>query len=102
MTRPRFDALTLHKDDNVATALRPLEPGEAARIRIPDGEAEVVVREAIPLCHKIAVQPLDSDATVIKYGAPIGRLVRPVERGALVHVHNLASGRGRGAQQDGA
>lgn len=95
MAAPDFDALALHTDDNVATALRPLAAGETARVRTPGGEVALAVREAIPLCHKIALAELGTGELVVKYGAPIGRLTQPVERGALVHVHNLASQRGR-------
>lgn len=89
------DALLLDPRDTVATALRALPAGARARIGTPSGPLQLVVREAIPLCHKIAVVALPAGAVAIKHGEPIGELTRPVEPGALVHVHNLLSRRAR-------
>jgi SAF domain len=99
MAHARFDALVLHAEDNVATALRPLASGEQARIKMPCGETRLVICEAIPLCHKVALEQLLPGVAVIKYGAPIGQLVRAAAPGALVHVHNLRTRRGRPAPE---
>jgi hypothetical protein len=38
---------------------------------------------------------LPEGSEVLKYGAPIGRLTRPVTTGEHVHVHNLRSQRAK-------
>ncbi len=47
----------------------------------------------IPIGHKVAIQPLEAGATVIKYGVDIGRTVAPIHMGEHVHVHNLKTKR---------
>jgi altronate dehydratase len=78
--------------DNVATALEPLEPGRQLDVQ---GTA-ITVGEAIPSGHKIALQPIPSGASVIKYGSPIGVASADIAAGAHVHTHNVSSSRGRG------
>ena len=47
----------------------------------------------IPIGHKLAIKPLATDDTVIKYGVDIGRMVASFEPGGYVHVHNLKTKR---------
>jgi (2R)-sulfolactate sulfo-lyase subunit alpha len=49
--------------------------------------------ENIPLGHKLALRDFTEGETVIKYGNEIGRIVKPVKAGQLVHVHNLKTKR---------
>lgn len=78
--------------DNVATALEPLAPGRT----IEAGGFVVTVREPIASGHKLALERIPSGGAVVKYGSPIGTATADIEAGAHVHVHNVASGRGRG------
>ena len=78
--------------DNVATALEPLDAGRTVRI----GESMVTVAEAIPRGHKLALRAIRAGDRVIKYGSPIGLASADIAPGAHVHVHNVASTRGRG------
>ncbi len=48
---------------------------------------------AIPIGHKLAIKPMAAGATVIKYGADIGRTVAPIQVGEHVHIHNLKTKR---------
>jgi altronate hydrolase len=94
-------ALIISDRDNVATALEPLEPGRRIELgRKPTSSVasveSVVVIEAIPPGHKVALQPIAAGAAVIKYGSPIGLATADIAAGAHVHTHNLASSRGRG------
>ena len=82
--------LRLSPADNVATALRDLEAGEVVAL---DG-LELTVREAVPLCHKVALGDLAPGDPVVKYGQPIGRMTAAVLAGGHVHVHNMRSARG--------
>jgi altronate hydrolase len=79
--------LIIDPRDNVAVALRNLAQGE--RLSLPTGA--VTLTEKIVAGHKLALSVLAEGTSVIKYGHPIGRTTRPVDAGAWVHVHNLAS-----------
>lgn len=79
--------LIIDPRDDVAVALRDLAANE--RIELPTGE--LTIKEKIPTGHKFALKALPEGAAVIKYGHPIGRTTQPVEAGAWIHVHNLAT-----------
>jgi altronate hydrolase len=79
--------LRLDPRDDVAVALRPLEPGERLTL---DG-TQVAVREAIAQGHQIALRALPRGAEIRKFGWPIGALKAGVEAGDHVHDHNLAT-----------
>jgi hypothetical protein len=78
--------------DNVATVLEPLSPGQTVEV---DGR-RIAVREMIASGHKMALTRIASGEPVVKYGSPIGTATADIEAGAHVHVHNVASARGRG------
>ncbi len=81
MSTPSF--LRIHPADNVAVALRAVEPGaEFAGVR---------VREPIPAGHKLALGDIPAGAPIIKYGHPLGVASGPVAAGSHVHSHNLRS-----------
>lgn len=85
-------ALRLKDDDDVAVALRALEPGVA--VRFPD--TAIVPLATIPSGHKIALRALPAGAPIHKYGQVIGRASAPIAAGEHVHVHNVEGVRGRG------
>ena len=58
-----------------------------------DKSIEVAAKSDIPIGHKLAIKPLAKDATVIKYGVDIGRVVAPIAVGEHTHVHNLKTKR---------
>ncbi len=97
---PLYDAIILHPNDNVATALRPLTKGETVRATGGESRLEIAVTEEIPLCHKIAVQEIRAGEVVRKYGEAIGQVTTDVPPGAWVHVHNLMTQRGRNSPTD--
>jgi len=82
--------------DDVATALRELEPGERVVYRMAASGETLEIVERIPFGHKVALRSLPAGAEVHKYGAVIGRTTAAVRAGAHVHVHNLSGVRGRG------
>jgi hypothetical protein len=85
-------ALVISARDNVATALDDLEAGAMVEV----GEQPVAVAERIPRGHKVALRPIAAGEPVVKYGSPIGTATVDIPVGAHVHVHNVASSRGRG------
>ena len=85
-------ALVISARDNVATALETLEAGRSVDL----GAVTVTVLERIPHGHKLALAPIAAGQPVVKYGSPIGLATCDIAPGTHVHVHNLASSRGRG------
>jgi altronate dehydratase len=85
-------AIVISAADNVATALEPLDSGQTVRIN----EITLTIAEAIPRGHKVALRAIRAGERVIKYGSPIGLASSDIAPGAHVHVHNVASTRGRG------
>lgn len=88
-----YGAAAHRRADDVAVAVRDLNPGETINVRVLEGGASlsVRVRDAIPLGHKVALKELLKDKEVIEYGERIGRAVQPIPVGAHVHVHNVKS-----------
>jgi altronate hydrolase len=84
--------LMISARDNVATALEALVAGR----QIDVNGLTVTVREPIPSGHKVAVRTIPAGTVVIKYGSPIGTATAAIAPGDHVHVHNVASARGRG------
>ena len=81
------DAWICHHSDDVAVALRDLQTGDT----IAAGGHRITVRQPVLRGHKVALRPLDPGMPVIKYGAEIGRVSRPVTVGDHVHSHNLVT-----------
>ncbi|HEY6433264.1 MAG TPA: UxaA family hydrolase [Acetobacteraceae bacterium] len=95
MTQPTScEAIALDPSDNVATALRALEPG-AVSVRCGEQISVVTAAEPIPMGHKLALTALDVGAPIRKYGSVIGLATAAIKPGAHVHVHNLRSRRAR-------
>jgi hypothetical protein len=82
-----MSAILLHPHDNILVVTAAIAPGDTVTI---DG-TPVTVHTRIEVGHKVARQPLATGATVTKYGAPIGSMTAPAERGEHVHLHNMKS-----------
>jgi len=80
-------------DDDVAVALRQLEPGETVALGDPGpaSGASLQVRELIPRGHKLALRKISAGSPVRKYGWPIGQAKRDIAAGSLVHTDNLTT-----------
>lgn len=77
--------IQIHPKDNVAVALTDLPAGEVLHLSGRD----VTLREAIPVGHKIALADLNEQDQVIKYGYPIGHVIRQVQSGEWINEHIL-------------
>lgn len=58
-----------------------------------NSEFRALVRQDVPIGHKVALRDLAVGDTVIKYGQDIGRVVAAVHKGDHVHTHNLKTKR---------
>ena len=79
-------AIQLHPSDNVAIARVALSPGQELRL----GNRTIEILEPVPVGHKVAIAPITSGETVIRYGQVIGRALTPIEPGRHIHTHNLS------------
>lgn len=66
--------------DNVAIVVNP--GGLPAGTRFPCG---LVLKEHVPQGHKVALEDLDENAPVVRYGQVIGYAVRPVAKGGWIN-----------------
>ena len=78
-------AIRIDERDMVAVALRPIAAGDRVNV---DG-ASIVARQDIPAGHKLALNSLEPDQQVLKYGVPIGLASASIAAGDWVHSHNL-------------
>jgi altronate dehydratase small subunit len=95
-TGPNIDAIALAIVDNVATAIKELEPGAIARVRLLEDIKTVKIGNKIPYGHKFALKAIATGDDILKYGEVIGRAIADIPAGAHAHVHNIESLRGRG------
>ena len=75
----------IHPSDNVAVAVRALEPGTVITV----DDERITIGDSIPAGHKVALNPLEAGEPVVKYGFTIGETTAPAARGAWIHSHNL-------------
>ena len=79
--------LLMSEQDNCLIARSTLRVGDVVEI---DGR-QVVLTQDIDLGHKLARRPLAVGDKVLRYGAPIGSVTRPIAAGEHIHTHNLES-----------
>lgn len=58
-----------------------------------DETIEIQANHDIPIGHKIALDDIANDDTIIEYENDIGRAVAAIGRGDHVHVHNIKTKR---------
>ena len=90
------DAIMIRDQDNVATALRDIDPAETVSIGIVTKSKRIMIHERIPYGHKFAVRDIGKGEHIFKYGEIIGRATQEITAGTHAHVHNIESLRGRG------
>ena len=90
------DALLIKEKDNVATAIRDLDPQQRAAVGGAGKGIEVEIKAPIPFGHKFAVKKISEGDDIIKYGEVIGRATGDIGTGEHAHVQNIESLRGRG------
>jgi len=89
-------AVVINTSDNVATAVINLSAGTTVKYFIGQNEAQLKIVQDIPFGHKFAINPIDIDNEIVKYGESIGSATEKIKVGEHVHVHNMQSKRGRG------
>ena len=89
-------AILVDPKDNVATALRQLEPGDALQVGTGSNTVDITLLQAVPFGHKFALKDVGPGGPVIKYSEIIGLATKKIRKGEHVHVHNVEGLRGRG------
>lgn len=69
----------IHSADNVAIVVDP--DGLPAAATLSDG---LVLREAVPQSHKVALHDIAEGASIVRYGTPIAHAARGIPRGSWV------------------
>jgi len=77
--------------DNVAVALTELKVGDTVEVKIGGKPYRLEILENIPYGHKVALQNIEKNAKVIKYGEVIGVATADIPAGSHVHTHNIKS-----------
>ena len=92
----RQKAIVMNSKDNVATALADLKAG--ATLELKAGEKTWAIKLTAPVSfgHKFSLANIEPGSPIIKYGEAIGIATANIRPGDNVHVHNVASARGRG------
>lgn len=93
-------ALILSEKDNVAVLLEDVKEGEEIEAKMDEFSKKVVSKRSIPFGHKVALRTIGKGQPVIKYGEVIGVAIKEISEGSHVHVHNVASTRGKRKRVD--
>jgi len=72
----QIDAIMIKEQDNVATALRNIQPNEEITVGMGDETQPFVVQEFISYGHKFSVKEIALGENILKYGEVIGRATR--------------------------
>ncbi len=80
MTSAEPRSIRVHADDNVAIVAN--RGGLPAGARFADG---LVLAEAVPEAHKVALVNLAEGDAIVRYGVTIGRANRPIAQGSWMH-----------------
>ncbi|TRZ52616.1 MAG: hypothetical protein D4S01_02635 [Dehalococcoidia bacterium] len=89
-------AVILNSKDNVATALADLKAGDTLELNTGEKTIAIKLTAPVPFGHKFSLANIEAGSAVIKYGEAIGIATATIQPGDYVHVHNVASARGRG------
>jgi len=84
--------LHVNEKDNLVTCLKAVAKGE----KIVLAGKTFIATSDIPKFHKMAIATIKKGEYCYKYGEVIGEALEDIQPGDYVHVHNLASTRGRG------
>ncbi|MBT2573739.1 altronate dehydratase [Bacillus sp. ISL-51] len=79
------EIMKIHPNDNVLLALRDIKKGEMLHM---DGLV-IEAKDDMKRGHKIALETIEENSGIIKYGFPIGHATRRISIGEHIHVHNV-------------
>ena len=77
--------------DNTAVLLEDAAQGEVLSVLSTVPGKSIIINEAVPNTHKVALVDIARGAVILKYGVSIGHATQEIKAGDWVHLHNLAS-----------
>ena len=86
-----INALMMDPADNVVTCVVDVPAGASVVYRRENEILSVVAEEAIPYCHKIALEDIPEGRDVVKYGESLGHATQNIRKGHWVSHNNLVS-----------
>ena len=84
------------KHDTVGVVVvEDVQPGQELEGWLMETDETIKVKalDKIPLGHKVALKDIGEGETVLKYGADIGKAVKPIKKGGHAHVQNIKTKR---------
>ena len=86
-------SMLMDKKDDGSTVLEDVEIGDIVGIYDEDNNLidKITAKEKIPFGNKIALKDKNIGDIIYKYGEPIGRAIKFIPKGKLIHVHNVES-----------
>lgn len=93
---PRLEAIALSPKDNVATALADLKAEDTLAVKAGGKTLVIKLTAPVPFGHKFSLATIEFGSPIIKYGEVMGIATANIRPGEYVHIHNVASARGRG------
>ncbi|MCI1859551.1 MAG: UxaA family hydrolase [Sporolactobacillus sp.] len=90
-----YKFLVHHVGDSVGVAVEDIKAGEEVQgVFLDDDSTTVVVaKAAVPLGHKIALNDVPKEDSIIEYQEKIGVATENIKKGDYVHTHNLKTAR---------
>tara|TARA_B100000029_G_C17010586_1_gene754736 strand:- start:293 stop:592 length:300 start_codon:yes stop_codon:yes gene_type:complete len=88
----KTDIIIHDKKDNVGVVvIDKITPEQDCNCWVMENDGSVTIKSKseIPLGHKIAMIDLKEGDTILKYGHDIGKVVKAINKGEHVHVHNV-------------
>ena len=82
-------AKLINDKDNVVTALSDIVAGEEVEWRSMGKEMTCKCNQVIPFGHKVAIEDIEKDEKIVKYGESIGSASQDIKKGDWVHTHNV-------------
>ena len=86
------DIIIHDEKDNVGVVvIEKIPPNQDCNcwIKENDKSSKIQSKSEIPLGHKIAMIDLKEGDSILKYGHDIGKVVKNINKGEHVHVHNV-------------
>lgn len=86
-------SIRLNERDQVATVLEEVKGGEVIEVTTSNLEkiCKIEVLQNISFGNKVALQDIPCEATLYKGGYPVGRVIKDISKGDIVHVQNVRS-----------
>ncbi|WP_080057617.1 UxaA family hydrolase [Spirosoma aerolatum] len=79
------NVLKIHPDDSVLVALTDLEPGD----RVQWEHTNLIVTEAVPAKHKVALQAFEPGDSIMMYGVLVGKAKQAIPMGGRLTTFNV-------------